>query len=207
MRRPRELRQAVVNLPTQEANWGAHVLAGGRGWAPGSPTATWECGPHRATSSHSLIEARNLNFTVKFLDLKYPAIQAKPNRSAAGHGPWLPVCDPWMKQSAGWNSDPHSKICLKSLGNKQCLPTEVAGSKELGQTQQFNPDLITEPQGSLLPMPPSPPCLPQQAGTHPSGALILEPLLGLWCSQGAGPGHLHLLALGTQSSGTPETCQ
>lgn len=28
VRRPRDRRQAVVNLPTQGANWGAHALAG-----------------------------------------------------------------------------------------------------------------------------------------------------------------------------------
>lgn len=64
MRRPRGLRRAAVNLSTWEAHWGARVLAGK---GPGS--AVWEHGSHRAMME-------------KPVDLKYPVIQAKSNRSA-----------------------------------------------------------------------------------------------------------------------------
>ena len=50
VRRPREVRQAVLNLSTQEANWGAQVLAGVGGWTPGFPDLL--CGNVSPTEPH-----------------------------------------------------------------------------------------------------------------------------------------------------------
>lgn len=71
----------MVNVRIQEADWGAHVLAR-REVLRSSLSAMWD-DPSQRHISHSLREARNLSFTVKFLNLKYLAIQTNLNRSTS----------------------------------------------------------------------------------------------------------------------------